>query len=246
MKARHALAGVSALLAAGSHGLGALGAPLSMRQKIYNVTNAVARGQIVGPRPDIEVVRFPIYHRLDLETDTGTELEFFGVSPQQHVCNMPAGANGLPNNYGYVCTHVGFTIQHGYAVDGTAVAAAEGYAASDDPLEIANDLRNIYANGLVRVDFDNREILHVYGTGRLALGSGANVQAVSEGNAAAVSFVNVTNGLAHDDNGFELRSWAILRESQPVRARIKWNFTRTLKANYVAMLVLDGMLIRPR
>lgn len=235
----------TAALAAGLAGLGSLGAGVPLRDRIINVTTRTAMGQFEPPRGDLECVRHQFYHRLDVAALT-SQLEFFGVGPQQHVCNMIAGANGLPNNYGFVCTHIGLNITSGYAVSGSAVAAVDPYNTSTVPLQAAADHKQMLDHGLFRLSINDREVCQVFGLGRLAAGSRADIQANAYGTAAAISLAQVRTGTPHDDNGFECRPWLIVRESQSVRATVDWNIARTLQGAYVVTLTLDGILIRPR
>lgn len=209
---------------------------------------AIAAGNIVqtarGRFKGMDIQRQQLYHRLDVSATT-SQLEFFNVQPSQHVCNMPAGANGLPNDYGFVCTGIHAQFEYGYNVAGTAVTAVEGYNTTVAPLTVANDLRHLYDKGLFRLDFNNDEVAEVYGLGQLSGGNAANIQAAHTNSTATTinSFANVTNG-QHDDNAFAMSPWQILWPGTSARARVDYNFTRSLVGAYVLKITLDGIRVR--
>lgn len=218
--------------------------PVGISQQIANIATKVARGNVVGPFRNIKVQRQQLFHRLDVSATT-SQLEFFNAAPSLHVTNMPAGANGLPNDMAFVCTNIHANYEYGYSVAGSAVAAVEGYNTTVAPLTVANDLRHLYDKGVFRLMFGDIKVAHVFGIGRLAGGNAANIQAAHTNatTSAINSLVNVTNGVQHDDNGFTLSPWQILRPSQSVRATVDYNFTRSLVGAYVLNITLDGIMI---
>ena len=147
--------------------------------------------------------RSPLQHFLAYPAAGQLEFQFFNVSRNRFITNLP--------HQGTISANTVFLAQVArcYLIPGLTTAtvrAASGAAAASTlaPITNAELLRTIImANSEVTLDLNNRQIFNVIGLHKFAAGGGAVIEGAIGTSTGNHSIANVNNGVQIAQNGYE-------------------------------------------
>lgn len=218
-----------------------------MSRDVADAVAQVLRGEVPDSNK-INARNFQYWHRQNIGAALAPgRLDFFGVSAQEGVTNMPQ-AGSLPAEHVFILNAVRVGLQRGYNIAGGAEADGEAYQATVDALKVAADMEAILKYGRLTLTLASRLYIDSWDLTNFPEGGGLHCQAAltDTSSTASKSFAVFSNGIPNRQNAWRCSPTISILPQMTVNLSISHNISRTLEDSYVIMPILEGILVTPK
>lgn len=187
------------------------------------------------------------YHRLAYAAAGSTNVfSFFTVNESMGVCNLPGGAQGLPNDYLFLLEGVGFHLDTTQQVDHTANATSPYSTGAVTSATVAGQAARILHGGNVNLKVGDMDLIRdVYGLRNFPSNAAPECFA-SLASAGTDTFAWTMNG--KNDNairGFRFTYPKVIYPNKPIRLTVQFPTAIATANACVLEAQLFGQLITP-
>lgn len=220
-------------------------AGFSYGPKVAGVLKALTGG-LPGTADSMFVRPVRFWHRLAYAAAGSLTFQFFNVAKTRFVTNFPQ-ASQLPANYGLALQGITLMVDSGIDLAGARVAAgAQAVATTLAAFTLAEELRTIHNNGVVRFKVNDRDVIpETYGLTAFPAGKGVDVAAAASSTATAASVGVVANGSPFWANRQLMDSPFPIAGGQNIEFTVEYQSLLTLTGGGVITAEMVGLLISP-